>query len=285
MDNPAEFNAGRPPSLKDPSIRRPISHGWRPGYLRRQVIFAFNMVFMLSLIALEALSAISKRQKGLTGYTQRSLYLWTLGPTTVITVILVFWSRVEYQANRLMPWIVLARPLGKEITPDLQAYDCRQTILLDYSDMLSPKAIWLSFKNKHWLMFVGILSSMIIRVQIVLSSGLFSIEFIHFQQDISVPLLDQISDKLPNQEDENFVDYRPYRTDLALLDVGLQYPNFTSPGLALQQFDIQRALSTMENSTELTVVVDGLSLVLTCDLPPAVITMSSNEFRYDVNST
>ncbi|KAI0199517.1 hypothetical protein F4808DRAFT_451446 [Astrocystis sublimbata] len=224
MDSPVGFRAEGPASTEDPSIKRPMSHGWRPAYLRRRVIAAFNLVFIISIISLETFNAKSLQQKGLTNSTQSSLYLWTLGPTT-------------------------------------------------------------AFKNKHWLVLVGILGSMIIRVQIVLSSGLFAIELIPFQLDLPVSLIDHITNKLPNEAMEGFVDYRPYRTDQAILDVGLQYPNFTSPGLVLQQFDIEKALNTTANITEFTVIIDGVSPTFTCDSPPAMFKISDNELRYKVEST
>ncbi|KAI1747569.1 hypothetical protein F4782DRAFT_520864 [Xylaria castorea] len=285
MDSPAEFSTARASPLEDPLIKRPMSHGWRPGYLRRRVIVIFNLVFILSIIALEALNANSRQRKGLTSSTQSSLYLWTLGSTTVITIVLVFWSRVEYQAGRYMPWIILARPISKETAPDLQSYDGHRTIFLDYPNMWPPKAVWTAIKNKHWLVLVSILGSMILRIQIVLSSGLFSIELIPFQLELPVSLVDHISDELPNQQNDVFRDYRSYRTDQAILDVGLQYPNFTSPGTLLQQFDIPKALKTTTNISDFTVIVDGLSSTFTCDLPRVKIIVSNNQLEYDVNST
>ncbi|KAI0975768.1 hypothetical protein F4678DRAFT_483996 [Xylaria arbuscula] len=285
MDSQAQFSDARASPLEDPLIKRPMSHGWRPEYLRRRVIVIFIIVFILSIIALEALNVSSLQQKGLTSSTQSSLYLWTLGPTTVITIILVFWSRVEYQASRYMPWIILARPIRKEIATDLQFHDGHRTIFLDYPNMSPPKAVWTAIKNKHWLVLVSILSSTILRIQIILSSGLFSIELIPFQLEIPVSLIDHISDKLPNQHNDLFRDYRVYRTDQAILGVGLQYPNFTSPGTLLQQFDIPKVLKTTTNISDFTVIVDGLSSAFTCDLPHVNISISNNQLEYDVNST
>ena len=72
---------------------------WRPFYLRRRVLSAFCILFLALVIILETLLAISERRQGLTSSTSDLRFLWTLGPTAVVTLLAALWSRVEYQAR------------------------------------------------------------------------------------------------------------------------------------------------------------------------------------------
>lgn len=45
-------------------IERRMSHGWRPKYLRRRVIIAFNIIFTILIVTLEVLNGISIREQG-----------------------------------------------------------------------------------------------------------------------------------------------------------------------------------------------------------------------------
>ncbi|KAK8094911.1 hypothetical protein PG997_001596 [Apiospora hydei] len=83
---------------------------WRPVYLRRRTLWGFLSVFILILVALEVLLFVSDKNNGIATSTSDKHYLWTYGPTALLTIIAAMWTRVEYQSKLITPWIRLSQP-------------------------------------------------------------------------------------------------------------------------------------------------------------------------------
>ncbi|OTA91436.1 hypothetical protein M434DRAFT_388618 [Hypoxylon sp. CO27-5] len=262
---------------EEPLIERPVSHGWRPNYLRRRVIVTLDIIFLIGIVVLEVLDTVSRRHGGLSDANQSLFYLWALFPATIITIILAFWARIEYQACRYIPWVILQNERQTQRSPAHKHENSSRTILLDYTNMWLPKAILCAIKNRHSVILSSILTSTILRILIILTSGLFATTLITFQHGgVPVDLLDQFSNHTPEMPDDFQYDLRPYTAERASWSVGLTYPNFTLPGIALQEFDVEKALGTVDNSTELSVIADGVSVSLDCESSNSTITTSTN---------
>ena len=82
---------------------------WRPFYLRRTVLAAGAATFALILVAVEALLVFSQGHQGIGNGDSNQHYLWTYGPTAILTLVAAFWSRVEYQSKMVAPWMRMAR--------------------------------------------------------------------------------------------------------------------------------------------------------------------------------
>lgn len=67
-----------------------------------------------------------------------------------------------------MVWIDLRR---KKSTDDVD-------FMLDYTSMMLPTVIFRSFRQKHYLVFAVCIVSVLLKVQILLASGLFSLEVV-----------------------------------------------------------------------------------------------------------
>ncbi|KAK3312733.1 hypothetical protein B0H66DRAFT_379885 [Apodospora peruviana] len=145
----------------------------RPFYLRRRVILLFAVAFACCIAAIETLFVISERRQGLVKSSDDLYYLWTFGPTAIMTIISILWARVEFQAMRYMPWLALSRGW----TP------IHKSLATDYFSLFVPNAIYRSFKNRHYLVSVASLMSLGIKLVVVLSSGLF------FLQPIQIKLV------------------------------------------------------------------------------------------------
>lgn len=156
---------------------------WHPFWLRRRILGAFCILFICMTAALVFLIAYGRGRDGLTGARDNLAYLWRFGPTAcrfavrpsvlppslckaesnlpvilaVITIIAIFWSRVELQAMRYTPWMNMQRT-------DLD---------LDYTAMLPPFVLLDSFKRKHFLVFSATVVTILLKVQIVLSPSIF----------------------------------------------------------------------------------------------------------------
>ena len=168
-----------PTSISIPSHEHRVHRisGWRPSYLRRRVLLAFLIVFCMIIAALETLNRLSERHNGIAPSIESRHYFWTYGPTAILTVVASFWSRVEFQAKQSAPWHSLQ--LGPQIA--------EKSVLLDYISPMQPVAIWRPLRNKHFVVAAGVTTSMLLRLLIVFSTGLFSLQQVHVQK-VDVPI-------------------------------------------------------------------------------------------------
>ncbi|KAI5921537.1 hypothetical protein F4810DRAFT_331617 [Camillea tinctor] len=246
---------------------------------------------MCGIIVLEVINSIFLKHNGLGSVNGGISYLWTLGPTSgsVLTVVLAFWTGVEYQACRYAPWIILGRGQGHMQTNHWH-HDSSRTVLLDYSSMWLPKAIIAAVKNRHFMVLSTIFTSILLRIQIVLIPGLFSTSQVTFHNSIElIDLLDEFYHQTP-EPNVLLSDSRPYMARRALRNFGIPYPNFTLPGVALQKFDVEKTLPTADNVTELGIVVDGVEIQMDCESPNATVSqligeLGQNQIDYEVPSS
>lgn len=90
---------------------------------------------------------------------------------TVTSLLSMLWARVEAQALLYTPWIILeGRPISVDETRRKQAH---RTVLLDYPAMGSFRAIAKAFRSRHHLVAASVSASLILRVQVLLSTGVF----------------------------------------------------------------------------------------------------------------
>ncbi|KAJ5816436.1 hypothetical protein N7447_008669 [Penicillium robsamsonii] len=153
------------PSSQLQQIEHKIS-GWRPSYLRRRVLIVFVVVFCGVIAALEVLNYVSQAPDDIISSVKSRHYLWTYGPTAVFTVIATFWSRVEFQVKQRAPWKSMAANPGH----------ARESMLLDYISEFQLASIVKAIRNKHFDVAAGVACSMILRLLIIFSTGLFSLQ-------------------------------------------------------------------------------------------------------------
>lgn len=126
-----EFRPEHPPSHAFDTTTGPNSAPaqlpWRPFYLRRLVIAGFIGTFILVLAAIEALLAVSNKNDGIATSSHERHYLWTYGPTALLTLVAALWARAEYQSKLVAPWRRLMQ----------QSTDAKKTLLLDYVSTFS----------------------------------------------------------------------------------------------------------------------------------------------------
>ncbi|KAI1396033.1 hypothetical protein F4819DRAFT_504863 [Hypoxylon fuscum] len=245
-------------SGEEPYIERRMMYGWRPKYLRRRVVIAFNVIFTLHVVILEALNRISIQRQGFVFAGVDVFNACRLVIPTVLTLILAFWLRFEYQACRYLPWMILARQPEKLKPIHDGRNDAARTIALDYASMWTPNAMIAATKNKHFLVLSALITSMLLRVQMSVEVGL---------QDI---FLDRVD--LPFS---SIMDSRPYRLESGNWTTQLEYPQYVIPGVALQRFE-EDVLAEMENSTALTVIVDGVVVESSCEASSVSIMTAEN---------
>jgi Protein of unknown function (DUF3433) len=189
-----------------------------------------------------------------------SLHDWT-----VLIFVSSFWSRVEFQAMYFMPWIALSTGL----TPG------SKSIFLSYTSMLVPTAIVNSIKNRHFLVSFTATISLILKLQVVLSTGLLFLAIVSQQlDDVPIQIQNAFLQDIPKAN--HSMNLVPYVVTLSMENLNLSYPEGTSPSFAFQSFDSDRYPSV---DSPLQAVVDGLTMDVDCQ--PMTI---SGQGRWDNNS-
>lgn len=141
---------------------------WRPFYLRRLVIASFIVTLVLILAAIEALLAISNKNDGIATSIHERHYLWTYGPTALLTLFAALWARAEYQSKLVAPW----RRLMQQ-----QPMDAKRTLLLDYVSDFQILVVFKALRNKDWTVSIACTVSLLIKILIVISTGLITLSW------------------------------------------------------------------------------------------------------------
>ncbi|KAK5659699.1 hypothetical protein OQA88_909 [Cercophora sp. LCS_1] len=245
--DPKSFEAN--PTKTTPFIDHPLA--WRPFYLRRTVLFVFAITFAAILVVIQILLAISNKNNGLGAGYRGQQYLWVYGPTAFLTIVSALWGRVEYQSKVAAPFIRLSAA-GQPARPS-------QTLLLDYLSDWQPYSVVEALRNKDYVVSIASAVSLVLKVLIVLSTGL-----------ITLSLTTVIRDGYPLAVQDTFVN-SPERLlqnstlafyiTIGTIDANLTYPPGLSKDYAFQSFSIDG----LPDRAEASAIVDGLSSTLDCE--------------------
>jgi len=220
---------------------------WRPFYLQRRVLAVFGFVFIAEIIVLEVLLAASSRNGGLASSTSDLHYLWTFGPTAVMTLVAHLWSRVEFQTKSAAPWIRLSRGLA----------DVNRTLLLDYISTWQPKVIPQALRNHDFGVASATAVSLIFNLLVIVSTGLFTL--VPTTTDFSVPV--NITSAFVNSPDGlASTGSLSWFSMWGLINDGLHFPDGIS-----SQYAYQTVSSDLPPSGLLEATVDGFMADLECE--------------------
>lgn len=200
------------------------------------------------IAALELLSVISARNDGIAKGFNKDHYLWTYGPTAFLTLIAALFNRVEYQAKIMAPWERLSK----------HPAFARKTLLVDYVSPLQPVAIYETLRNKDFAVAATTTVSVLIKLLIVLSSGLITLSRVGVH-NASIPMEVQnsfIDDESALQRGSSI----PYYVTQGLIE-GSSYPQGTS-----DKFAFQSVRSRLPSTAQYQVTVDGLTAFLQCEI-------------------
>ncbi|CAI7613189.1 unnamed protein product [Penicillium manginii] len=237
--------------------------GWRPLYLRKRILILFLLTFAAIIAALEVLYQSSEARNGIATSTQDRHYLWTYGPTAILTIVAAFWSRVEFQTKQSAPWqAMLEGPQPAE-----------KSVLLDYISDLQPVAIWNALKNKHFAVASGVSCSLLLRLLIIFSTSLFSLKEVPVKRN-NVPI--QLFNIFSAQDSKiETVGSQPYDILNGILFENVTYPIGTSENLTFQEFS---APSLPENAV-ITTPINGMMADLDCE--PASLEIRTLDYLAD----
>lgn len=225
-------------------------HAWSPGYLRLWVFVAFLVLFCGMIVALEVLNLESTKHNGLATSYENLHYSWTYGPTAILTIVVAVWSRVEFQAKRSAPWQGM---LQEPETAD-------RSVLLDYVSEMQPVALWNSLKNRHFAVASSVTISLILRLLIVFSTGLISLQGVKVTK-IGVPV--QLLNSFDGTKSSHFdgLASQPFDILNNVAFQNLDYAAGTTSNLTYQQFSMPSNLS----NAVLSVKVNAVEANLECE--------------------
>lgn len=223
--------------------------GWRPSYLRKRILILFVLIFSAIIAALEVLYQSSAAHNGIAASTQDRHYLWTYGPTAILTIVTTLWSRVEFQTKQSAPWQALYE----------SPQPAEKSVLLDYVSDMQPVAIWRALKNKHFAVASAASCSLLLRLLIIFSTGLFSLNEVPVQKN-NVPI--QVHDRFSAQSSTlATAGSQPYDILNGILFKNLTYPIGTTKNITFQEFSAPQ----LPSNAVVTAPIDGLMADLDCE--------------------
>jgi hypothetical protein len=226
---------------------------WQPLYLRRVVLLSFAALFALIAVAIEVLHQQSEQHRGLATSRTGLHYLWTYGPTALLTLVASLWSRVEFQSKMICSWDRMLKGSDR----------ASNTLLGDYPACILPTVICRSIIRRDWTVLLTALVSILVKVGIIISTGLITLSLVEMTTDsVQVELKQVIIDPdyvLDVQRGSN-----PSWEIMRGLTFGvIEAPGGISPEFAYQEIDTTGL--DWNDSSRLQVTVDGASNSLQCE--------------------
>ncbi|KAH4044028.1 hypothetical protein HBH69_234610 [Parastagonospora nodorum] len=154
---------------------------WRPLMLRRWVLVLFSLVFALLVMTLEIILKVSSDRDGFASTESNLYYVYTYGPTAVLTIIAAFWTQVEYRTRQMQPWEEMAK--GPQSVAN--------SLLLDYISPNPVLAFIRSCKNRHLPVTLTLFASFLLKVLIVISTGVFTRRLVLLPQPLPISPMEQ----------------------------------------------------------------------------------------------
>ncbi|CAG9982723.1 unnamed protein product [Clonostachys byssicola] len=226
---------------------------WEPFWLRRTVLSIFLAWFFCCAAILLVLLLLSKRDGGIGQGHHDLVYVYRFVPAAVLTLVAVFLSRVELQVFRYLPWAFLQTHDGLN----------SEVYTLDYTSMILPKVLFWSVQRRHFFVTLAAVSTIIARVQIILSPALFQLEPRLAWDPVDVRLMDSfaVSENVTNTTAEASFYHRK-----AMLDFDMEYPFGVASQGAYQTYEASTQSDNTRGTRDypLRLTVDGLFMDTQC---------------------
>ena len=229
--------------LKVAALSPQSPRGWCPPYLRTSVLLAFVAGYSLLAALLAGLYSFSQKHQGLTKHGERWHYISKYGPTAgrfylifneesvmllryvlVLTLFAAIWSQVEYGTKQLVAWYAMSK--GPK-SP-------KQSVLLDYLSPWNVLVLPRAISSKHYTVALSISGSLLLKLLIVLSTGILVSQDQIFQR---VSNLQANGFSVPSGFDGSQVDIRPLLNIESFDGAQSQYPRGSTQQYAFQSFD------------------------------------------------
>lgn len=136
---------------------------WSPFWMEKTVPWIFSSAFVTLAVVLGVLGWYSTKQNGLCQTTPDKHYIWTYIPVLIFTILATAWGKVEYRFKQHQPWKSMASGPST----------ASQSVSLHYISPFTAFALLPALRSGHNGVATAISASLILKLAIVLSSGLF----------------------------------------------------------------------------------------------------------------
>lgn len=234
-----------------------------PWTLRLSSLLVF-IGFLAALIStLEVLVHLSDKRQGLATSTEDEGYLWKYYPTaskwldtlarpeshyirmvyqntveltlttTVLSVIAIYWSNLEYHSKVLMPWTLLTE----------KDQSAESTLRLDYVSLNSIVALWTSIRRRHYPVIAAAVGSLAIVLIIVVSTGLFVLLPTDLERSAMMTVTSRFGDTGLNRGSN---DSFPVLIASSVLskNLSIAFPPYTNGDYATESFESQSHINS-----------------------------------------
>ncbi|KAF6811528.1 hypothetical protein CSOJ01_05661 [Colletotrichum sojae] len=168
------------PDDAGPQTGEPRQPGRISQYFSRTFLVGIAMTFVIMILALEILNMFSQRNKGIVAVDEKNHYLWTYGPTFILTLFVAIMGQFEHRAKHTMPWLAMANGPA----------EAEEGFLLDYITPFTIVSLYRSAQKKHFLVTLSILSTLTLRLLVIVSTGLLSVSREIFTREVNVTTTD-----------------------------------------------------------------------------------------------
>lgn len=141
----------------------------------------------------------------------------------VLTIFAAFWNLVEYRLKVLAPWYAMSKgPVSAE-----------KSVLLDYLSPSNPRLLPRALRAGHYIVALGIIGSLLIKLLIVVSTGLFVSQETIFERQSLAPTN---SFAVPENFNGSIADTRPRLNVESTTNGQSSYPFGSTSEQAFQPF-------------------------------------------------
>ncbi|KAI1120749.1 hypothetical protein F5Y10DRAFT_289328 [Nemania abortiva] len=135
---------------------------WISPWLRKVTLVTFAGAFTAMWATLIILWRYTLQKDGFAITLSTNHYSWTYGPTAILTVISTLWRRVDYHCKLTQPWKEMKRG----------PVDSSKSLLLDYISPIQVTTFYKAVRNRHWETTLSVLVYALLKVAMLLSTGL-----------------------------------------------------------------------------------------------------------------
>lgn len=135
---------------------------WRSAWLYKRTLIAFIFISTFLLISLFLLWRYDATHNGIRLTLSSNHYLWTYGPTAILTILVSIWRQIDYQCKSIQPWLCMQDRVSS----------AENSVLMDYISPLQVTSFYRAAFNRHWPVVCSVLGFATLKIIVLASTSL-----------------------------------------------------------------------------------------------------------------
>ncbi|KAL6310219.1 hypothetical protein BKA93DRAFT_888841 [Sparassis latifolia] len=262
--------------IPSPGVGRERPRRYEPLILRTGVVIGLALLMIALTIALEVALVFSQHNNGF-GVHQKNVFGFVPGslltaffPIVLVAPIARLWQSTDWAVRWFQPYVMLSKGNAK----------AEDTVLLDYMAYNKVYALLVSFRRKHWLVHVSIITALATGLVQPFAGSIFDLEQRRMSQTTGIAgervvgLSDEIPTLSPFLAAAGFTDAATFQS--------LPDPPFVSDSWAIATF---RYPTIKGNNANVTVNTTAVLTSVKCENPAESMLTLANPLLYTINLT